>query len=109
MSISSKITHFTIKQWIKEHLPETEVKGKLISLGLDETAIAENLKEFNKLKNARRQNFGFVLIAIGAFLGFISCVLTMMEIFPELNNFFLYGLTSIAIVVVLVGFYYVFE
>lgn len=98
-----------INQWSIERLSMQEVEQKLIALGYDSDYINVHLKEFNKLKYAKRQNAGFVLVGIGALLGFLSCVLTMVNPIPDLNDFFLYGLTSIAIIVVMMGLYLVFE
>ena len=98
-----------INQWTIERLNSQQIEEKLMALGYDSESITAYIKEFNKLKYARRQNIGFVLIAIGALLGFLSCVLTMLNPDPKLFDFFLYGLTSIAIVVVFIGFYCVFE
>ncbi len=98
-----------INQWSIERLSMQEVEEKLIALGYDSDYINVHLKEFNKLKYAKRQNAGFVLVGIGALLGFLSCVLTMVNPIPDLNDFFLYGLTSIAIIVVMMGLYLVFE
>ena len=98
-----------INQWSIERLSMQEVEEKLIALGYDSNYINVHLKEFNKLKYAKRQSAGFVLVGIGALLGFLSCVLTMVNPIPDLNDFFLYGLTSIAIIVVMMGLYLVFE
>ena len=104
-----KINSALINQWSIERLSMQEVEEKLIALGYDSDYINVHLKEFNKLKYAKRQNAGFVLVGIGALLGFLSCVLTMVNPIPDLIDFFLYGLTSIAIIVVMMGLYLVFE
>ena len=59
--------------------------------------------------NDLRIRNGFLCWGVGGFLGFLSCVFTMTELLPSMNNFFLYGLTSIAILVVLYGCYLIFE
>jgi hypothetical protein len=48
-------------------------------------------------------------MGIGAFLGFISCVCTIINAVPALYNAILYGLTAIAITIIFVGLYFVFE
>lgn len=68
----------------------------------------ESLDE-QKLKRARQQNLGFILSGIGAVLGFISCVLTMWNPVPSLYDLILYGMTSLAIIVIFAGLYLVFE
>jgi len=70
----------------------------------------EALKQaWKKHLSDQRQKPGFVYMGIGSVLGFLSCVLTMMDLVPGMNGFFLYGLTSVAIAVVLYGCYLVFE
>ncbi len=48
-------------------------------------------------------------MGIGAFIVFLSCVLTMLDIVPELRGIALYGLTSIGVGLAFLGAYYVFE
>lgn len=109
MSTNPKISSAAIHQWLSERLRINEVEERLITLGYDDESIAAHLQEFKKIKYAKRQNAGFIYVAIGAFLGFVSCVVTMINPIPEWNDFFLYGLTSLAIVIVFIGFYYIFE
>ncbi len=66
-------------------------------------------EEIKKQKIAKKQHMGFLFLAIGSFLGFLSCVLTMLDFAPGWNGFFLYGLTSAAILLVFYGLYLVFE
>lgn len=109
MSQNPEINSAIIQQWFLDRLNVQEVEENLKSLGHDEDSISVYLKEFNRLKYAKRQNMGFGLAGIGAVLGFISCVLTMINPIPELINFFLYGLTSIAVLIFFAGFYFIFE
>jgi hypothetical protein len=48
-------------------------------------------------------------MVIGALVGFTSCMFTLLDIFPEMREFNMVGLTSIAIGLVVLGCYYVFE
>lgn len=57
----------------------------------------------------KKQFNGFFCMGLGAFLGFISCVLSLTNPIPELYNVILYGLTSIAILIIVVGMYFLFE
>jgi len=57
----------------------------------------------------RRQHNGFILTAAGALLGFISCVLALINPVPELYEVILYGATSVSILLVFTGLYLVFE
>ncbi len=68
----------------------------------------ESLDE-QRLKRAKQQNLGFILAGIGAVLGFISCVLTLWNPITSIYDLVLYGLTSIAILVIFAGLYLIFE
>jgi hypothetical protein len=98
-----------MQQWIIAKLEPEAVKQELLAKGLDEDAIATHLKAFRRLKHAKRQVTGFICMGLGAFLGFISCVLTILNPIPELYNIILFGLTSIAILIICLGMYFVFE
>lgn len=109
MTEQANINTSLLQQWFSEKLHISEVETKLSILGLDEETFANHLREFKKLRNAKRQTTGFVLNGIGAFLGFISCVITMISFSPVVNDIFMYGMTSVAVVMVMYGLYMVFE
>lgn len=96
-------------QALKDNWELDLLKEKLAGEGHDEVSMDLLVREFKKLRNAKRQSIGFVTMAIGAFLGLLSCLLTIFNPFPELFNLVLYGLTSVAVIVALIGLYYVFE
>ncbi len=81
----------------------------MISFGWDSDTISIHITEFKKVKNAKKQMIGFICLASGGLLGFISCMLTLTNPIPELQNIFLYGLTSAAIFMVFFGLYSIFE
>lgn len=99
----------TIQQWIAAKLEPKTIEEELVSKGMDAPTISTHLKEYRRLKNAKRQFRGFVCMAIGAFLGFISCALSILNPVPELYNLILFGLTSLSILVICLGLYMVFE
>ena len=109
MSYSSSIEMSTIQQWIAAKLEPTAIEKELFSKGFDAESIAAHLAAYKRARNAKRQSNGFIFMALGAFLGFISCVLTLINPVPELYNLILYGLTSISILVIFLGLYFVFE
>ncbi len=109
MHQSSSVSSATIQQWVAEKLDNQKIQQLLLADGYDEEAIAKHLQEVRKLKIAKRQVTGFIYLAAGALLGFISCVLTLVNPVPALYNWILFGLTSIAILVIFIGLYYVFE
>ena len=98
-----------VNSWLKDNLSTSTIQEQLIAKGYDANTIADLLKIFIQLKRKKRQNIGFIYMSIGAFLGFVSCTLTITNPFPYLYNIILYGLTSIAISLIFVGLYFVFE
>lgn len=68
-----------------------------------------HVKEFSKAEYGKWQATGFVLMGVGAFLGFVSCLLSLLNHVPELYYWILYRLTSIAISMICAGMYFVVE
>lgn len=96
-------------KWQSNNTPEELIVNELQQSGLQETQISELLKLYKKKKDEARQQIGFILTAIGAFFGFVSCVFTMLDVFPEMRGFMLYGLTSFGIILVFIGLFLIFE
>ena len=109
MSRTSSIDQKIIQQWLIAKLDYKVAEKEMLEKGLDRDAISTNLKEYKHLRNANKQFAGFICMGLGAFLGFISCVLSIINPVPELYSLFLFGLTSIAILVIVYGLYLVFE
>lgn len=109
MSLSPTIETATIRQWIADKMDAAAIQAHLASLGHDDDTIALHLQEFKKQRFAKRQFTGFVYMGVGATIGFISCVLSIINPVPELYNWILYGMTSVAITVALVGLYFALE
>lgn len=97
------------EKWKSKSLSDNVIVDELRQHGLDSLQIVEILSLFKKKKNDEKQTLGFVILGIGAFIGFLSCVFTMLDLIPELRGFMLYGLTSIALVFIMAGLYFVFE
>ena len=109
MSINIAITETTMQQWLQQNHTVEEVRISLLSNGLPDSLVDEYLVKYKKILGAKRQMNGFVCLTIGAFLGFISCVCTLANVIPSFYYEILYGLTSIAITIIFVGLYFVFE
>ncbi len=109
MTANSVVNISAIQQWHKHRLTVQAVEAKLMSMGLDAESVQIHVLEFKKLTNAERQKKGFFLASLGSVLGFLSCLVTMINPVPELCNFFLYGVTSAAILITTLGLYFVFE
>jgi len=98
-----------IQQWIDHNWDVKKIEKELSSLGLDIEAIQTRIQEFKKAKRAKRSTTGFAFLITGAFVGFVSCVLTIANPVPALYDLVLYGLTSVAILVIVIGLYFVME
>lgn len=98
-----------LQQWVAENLTAEAIEERLRMKGLDQSLIMLHLKEYRKLKNAKKQVNGFIFMSIGAFVGFLSCVLTLTNAVPHLYNIILYGLTMTAILLIIYGLYLVVE
>ncbi len=109
MPNATTISPALIHQWIRDKFDVQRVKEELLSRDFDDDSIDAHVREFKRLKYAKRQTNGFIYLAGGAFLGFISCVLTLINPVPVLYNIILYGLTSISILVICLGLYYLLE
>ncbi|MFT3747256.1 MAG: hypothetical protein QM768_03030 [Agriterribacter sp.] len=98
-----------IRLWIEAKLSPDEVEAQLGKEGLSEETIAAYIREYKKARYAGRRFNGFVCAGVGAFLGFVSCVLSITNPIPELYHIILFGLTSVAILFICLGLYFVFE
>lgn len=98
-----------LRAWVAEKIDEEIARERLIAKGFVGEILGKHVKEFRRLRSMHRQTTGFIITAIGAFLGFVSCILTMMDIAPAWNGFFLYGLTTVAVIITCLGLWYIFE
>ena len=109
MPFPISIDQAVLQEFANRKLDQKSVEQQLYSMGLDEPAVNEHLKSYRRLLYAKRQFLGFLFLGTGAFLGFISCVLTLVNPIPELYGVILYGLTSIALIIIFIGLYLVFN
>lgn len=109
MSTTTAIDASVIQQWIAEKLDVEKIRERLHALGCNEEAIGVHLQKFRSLKHAKKRTLAFICMGGGAFLGFISCVLSLTNPIPSLYELFLYGLTSAAVLVICLGLYFLFE
>ena len=106
---NNAITATTFQVWIKENLSPSAVEERLISFGVEHNNLPEYIREFKKQKRANRMLAGFILMGVGGFMGFISCVLTLINPIQDMHDIFLYGGTSLAIIIAFIGLYLVIE
>ena len=109
MSYTNALNRSLIDQWIAEKLDPSKVSDELQRMGFDEESIKSHLKQFKKIKYEKKQYAGFICLGIGAFIGFISCLLALINPIPDLYYWFLYGITSIAMLFIFFGLYKIFE
>ena len=109
MPDTPSVSRAILQQWIADKLDVQKIRENLQALGWDEDTVNAYLKEFKKVKYAKKQSRRFICLATGAFPGFVSCVLALTNPVPDLYNWFLYGLTSVAITIICIGLYSVFE
>lgn len=98
-----------IEQWIINQPDLQTIEAELLLKGMDAESISSHISEYKRLRNSQRQFTGFCCMGLGAFLGFISCILSIFNPVPELYNLILFGLTSFAILIIFYGFYCLFE
>ena len=109
MSYTIPVDAETIEQWIIKKPDLATIKAELLSKGMDAKSISVHISEYKRLRNSKRQFNGFFCMGLGAFLGFISCMLSVFNPIPELYNLILFGLTSVAILIIFYGLYCLFE
>lgn len=109
MTYPFTVDKVVLEQWATQKLAPETITGMLRERGVDPDSITNHLRAYKKLRNAKRQFTGFACMALGAFLGFVSCVLTLANPFPELYSLILFGLTSVGILIIVAGMYLVFE
>ncbi|HEU5168085.1 MAG TPA: hypothetical protein VFU29_21220 [Chitinophagaceae bacterium] len=109
MQIDSTVDQAEIQQWISNKLSIQKIEELLQSKRLDPEIISLYLKEYNKQRYAIRRSKGFVFASIGAILGFIGCMLAILNPLPELYYIGLFGFTSLAAILICTGLYFLFE
>jgi hypothetical protein len=109
MQLTDAIDQTLIRQWHTNQMDIQAVEAELLSKGFDAEAISAYLNAYKKFKVAKKQFVGFFCMSLGAFLGFVSCILSLTNPIPELYNLILFGLTSVAISIIVVGMYFLFE
>lgn len=109
MTANITIDENTLQQWNNDNLAHEAVAELLQNKGFDTDTIATYVKAYKRLRNSKKQFNGFLFTGLGAFLGFLSCVLSIINPVPELYTVFLFGLTSVAILVICYGLYLIFE
>jgi hypothetical protein len=109
MSLAISPAQDQLQQWSHQGLSPKGLEELLVSNGLDPEIIVAYVGAYKKHRNAKKQFAGFFYMTVGAFLGFLSCVLTLLDVAPEYATLILFGLTTVGIVLIVVGMYILFE
>jgi hypothetical protein len=109
MMIASQIDMEMIQHWMKEKLDMKAVEERLQQTITDKETKDAYIRIYKQLRNVKRQTRGFMFSGLGAFIGFAGGILSVLNPVPELFYFFLFGLTSLAVILVVLGLYFLFE
>lgn len=97
------------RQWHQLRHTRPHIEQELTRQGWSADEINSVLDHYARYRLGRRNTIGWSLMGLGGFMGLVSCVLTMLDSVPALRGFFMYGLTTLAIVIALYGCRLVFE
>jgi hypothetical protein len=109
MTTDQSLNSAEIQQWLNFNYTVQQVEENLQAKGLEADAIELYVKEYKKQRSAKLQFNGFICLGVGAFIGFISCLLSILNPFPEFYYAILFGFTALAICIIMAGLYYIFE
>jgi hypothetical protein len=110
MSATLSLRQELLQQWMRERASAEAIRTQLQAEQADESTIEAYVAAFKKSCTEARLWRGFLCIAIGAFIGFLSFLLTFLEALPESwYAFTFFGLTTAGISVICLGLYYLLE
>lgn len=95
--------------WKLNNSSDELIIQELTSKGYSKMEMEEIIALYKKKCADQRMTKGFILMGAGAFLGFISCVCVLLDFGPVMRDIFLYGLTSVSVIIAMAGLYLVFE
>lgn len=86
-----------------------QVENELVSMGHPRQFAAEIVTEVARMLDSKKRSQGLVLIMAGAFICFLSFLLTVTGfVSGDAYNFVLFGVTSLGVIVIFAGFTMVF-
>ncbi len=95
--------------WKSNNLSSEIIQQELSLEGYSNNEVEEIITLYKKKCDNDRMTKGFIMMGAGAFLGFISCVCVLLDFGPLMRDIFLYGLTSLSVIIAMAGLYLVFE
>lgn len=105
MPYTGTIEQSYIEKWLHDKLNLQAIEQELSGKGFDKEAITAYLQEFKKRRNAKKIFPAFALMGLGAVLGFVAMVLAAVYPSPTMYYLCMYGLTTVAVLMVFYGMY----
>ncbi|MBK9106622.1 MAG: hypothetical protein IPL92_19205 [Saprospiraceae bacterium] len=97
------------RKWEQHKMSKSQILEELGSHPLSPEEITTVWDNYSRYRVGKRNTQGWMLMGVGGFIGFVSCVITMIDPLPDFRGLFMYGFTSIAIMMALYGCYLVME
>ncbi|MBX2906655.1 MAG: hypothetical protein KF744_11495 [Taibaiella sp.] len=90
-------------------VPRQQIENDLVTMGQSRQFATDIVAELVKMRDAKKRSQGLMLILAGAFICFISFLLTVTGfVSGDAYNFVLFGVTSLGVIVIFAGFTMVF-
>lgn len=105
---SQDLSHLYI-QWYSANQKKEQILQHLERQNFSVQDRDEIVKKYYQFKDAKRSHLGWILMLIGGIVGLISCILTILDFMPSLRNLWMYGLTSLGVIIAFYGCYLVME
>jgi hypothetical protein len=96
-------------KWKAQGVGQESILQELNAKGYDDNQKQEILGQYSKHGEDARISLGWNLMAIGSIFGFLSCLLTMLDLIPSCRGLCLYGLTTVGVSMAFYGCYLVME
>jgi hypothetical protein len=109
MENRSVVDELLIRKWIAESSGEEGLSVHLQSLGYSETHVRVHIEAYRALRAKGRRNTATACLLGGGALALSSCLMSIFNVIPGFTGVLLFGLTSVAIGVMFVGLYLLFE
>jgi hypothetical protein len=109
MTTAQQNNNIQLEHWLSLNYSAEQVAIELQTKNLDAETIEQFVREYKKQRSSKQQFNGFICLGVGAFLGFISCLLSILNPFPEFYYSILFGFTALAICIIMAGLYFIFE
>ena len=66
-----------IEEWISQDLTVKSLESTLILRGYEKRLVKEYLFEFKRLKRAKSQMFGFMIVSLTVLIGVFACFIVL--------------------------------